>query len=120
MRTRVLHGHSKADLRNWHLHRVALEKLHRHPELMSAVLSLLDGWLRDEKLRASYSYLQQWRELLTTSPFEEMRALLLDTERGQALRQCSPLGPLLTPQERWQAFQEAGEPATPAASPALA
>jgi len=116
----MLHGHSKADLRNWHLHRVALEKLQRHPELLSAVLGLLDGWLGDDNLRSSRPWLEQWREMLTAWPFERMRATLLDPERGQTLRQCSPLGPVLTAQERWQALAEAGKPAAPETIPAPA
>ena len=116
----MAHGHSKADLRNWHLHRVALEKLQRHPELLPSVLSLLDNWLRDENFRPSRAWLGQRREMLTAWPFVKMRAILLDAERGQVLRQCSPLGPVLTPQERWQALEEAGRSGTLEAIPAPA
>lgn len=83
-----------------------MEKLERHPELLAAVLSLLDGWIRNEELRASRIGLEQWRQMLTRWPFEKVRALLLDPERGQVLRQCSPLGPVLTPRERWRAFPD--------------
>jgi hypothetical protein len=116
----MLHGHSKADLRNWHLHRVALEKLQQHPELLSSVLGLLDGWLGDDNLRCSRPWLEQWREMRTAWPFEKMRATLLDAERGQTLRQCSPLGLVLTAQERWQALREASRSASAETIPAPA
>ena len=109
----MAHGHSKADLRNWHLHRVALEKLQRHPELLASVLALLENWLRDENLRHTRTWLGQWREMLTAWPFAKLRARVLDAEGGQVLRQCSPLGPVLTPQERWRALEEAGKVALP-------
>jgi hypothetical protein len=109
----MAHGHSKADLRNWHVHRAALENLQRHPERLPSVLALLENWLRDESLGHARAWLDQWRELLTVRPFAEMRALVLDPERGQLLRQCSPLGPALTPQERWRALEEAGSVAAP-------
>jgi hypothetical protein len=100
------HGHAKADLRNRHLHQVALEKLHRHPELLSPVMALLDRWLEQESLRSSRPWLERWRELLTSRPFEQMSEVVLSEEEGQVLRQCSPLGPVLTVQERWKALQD--------------
>lgn len=103
----MAHGHSKADFRNWHLHQIALEMLQRHPERLTAVLALLENWLRDVKLSHAHRWLDQWREMLLRWPFSEMRSMVLDVEGGQALRQCSPLGPALTPRERWLALREA-------------
>jgi hypothetical protein len=108
----MAHSHSEADRRNRELHRVALEKLQRHPELLASVLSLLEKWLRDENLRHAHTWLGQWQEMLTAWPFAKMRSLVLDDERGQVLRQCSPLGPVLTPQERWRALAQAGTQAS--------
>jgi hypothetical protein len=101
------HGHAKADYRNLELHRTALGKLKSNPELLPAVLALLRRWLDDETLRPSWPHLRRWREALTEWPIERLEALVLDPEEGQVLRQCSPLGPVLTPRERSVAFMEA-------------
>lgn len=101
------HGHAKADHRNLALHRAALAKLERNPQLLTPVLALLDRWLKDEAQRSSWPHLHRWRALLTQWPFLQMASCVLDPEGGQVLRQCSPLGPVLSPQERWAAFKEA-------------
>jgi hypothetical protein len=100
------HGHARSDRRNLHLHRVALEKLAHHPELRRACLSLVDEWLGRREHEASRSWLLQWREMLSTWSLPEISAVVLDPEAGQTLRQCSPLAPVLTPQERWAALDE--------------
>jgi hypothetical protein len=38
-----------------------------------------------------------------------MREHVLDAEGGQVLRQCSPLAPVLTPQERWAVLKEVNQ-----------
>ncbi|HOY59324.1 MAG TPA: hypothetical protein PK640_14480 [Verrucomicrobiota bacterium] len=108
-----MHGHSKADLRNWQLHRAALDKLRQQPELLRSVLALLEGWLRDENLCASRAGLLQWQQMLTGWPLDRVRLAVLDAEQGQALRQCSPLGPVLTPKERWRVLEEIGTTTSP-------
>ena len=112
------HGHAKADLRHWYLHHAALEKLRLHPELLPLVLALLDRWLQQEELRPSRRWLEEWREMLTAWPHERMRTTVLDEAQGQMLRQCSPLGPVLTTLERWAALREVDSPAAPHGIPA--
>jgi hypothetical protein len=73
----MAHGHWKADVRNWHVHRVALAKLQEHPERLSSVLALLENWLRDENLSHARKWLTQWWEMLTAWPLIEMRAMVL-------------------------------------------
>lgn len=98
------HGHKRADARHLLLHRLALEKLRQHPELRAPVLELLDRWLADVSLRPSHRWLAQWREMLTSWPFDRLAEAVLDQKDGQTLRQCSPLGPVLSPRERWAAL----------------
>ena len=105
----MLHGHSKSDARHLHLHQVALEKLRREPALKTGVLELLERWLDDDRLRCSRSWLEEWRTMLLTWPFDRLTQVVLDAERGQSLRQCSPLAGVLTPQERWKAIEEVNE-----------
>lgn len=105
MKPKVPHGHHKAERRNHHLHRAALAKLREEPERKTAALELLERWLADERLESSRPWLLEWRALLTERTIDDIAAIVL-SEEGQALRQCSPLGPLLTPQERWKALAE--------------
>ena len=44
--------------------------------------------------------------MLTSWTLERVAETVLDPVRGQTLRQCSPLGPALTPAERWRALAE--------------
>jgi hypothetical protein len=44
--------------------------------------------------------------MLADWPIDRIAAVVLDPERGQTLRRCSPLGPALTPRERWTALAE--------------
>jgi hypothetical protein len=100
------HGHHRADARNLHLHRAALDKLRLQPELRRACLLLVEKWLEDAGSPAG-KWLRQWRDMLADWPAERMAEVVLDDEAGQTLRQCSPLGPVLTPQERWRLLEEA-------------
>jgi hypothetical protein len=100
------HGHARSDLRHLHLHRVAIAKLRKHPELRGACLVLLDDWLGQREHAASVPWLRQWREMLASWTTDELATVILDPEGGQTLRQCSPLAPVLTPQERWAALEE--------------
>jgi hypothetical protein len=100
------HGHAHADSRNLHLHRVAFDKLRQYPELLEPVVDLIGRWLADGLHEPSRHWLGKWREMLTTWPLERVVEVVLDAEHGQELRQCSPLAPVLTPQERWAALDE--------------
>jgi hypothetical protein len=100
------HGHERSDRRHLHLHRVAIEKLGRHPELRGSCLALVEQWLRRPEHAPSKPWLIQWREMLSSWPTQAIADAALDPETGQTLRQCSPLAPILTPQERWAALEE--------------
>lgn len=100
------HGHARSDLRHLHLHRVAMEKLRCHPELRRTCVALLDEWLGQKEHAASTQWLLQWREMLSSWTLQQIADVVLDPESGQTLRQCSPLAPVLTPQERWAALEE--------------
>jgi hypothetical protein len=104
------HGHSAADRRNLHLHRVALARLRARPELRAACVSLIDRWLADPDLDSAADALRRWREMLLDWPVERIEAVALSGDDGQELRQCSPLGPVLTPRERWHALAELALP----------
>ena len=100
------HGHAASDLRNLELHRVALDKLRMSPHLQQRCLALVDQWMARAEHRPALSYLERWREMLAGWPLERISAVVLDPEGGQALRQCSPLGSALSPQERWAILRD--------------
>jgi hypothetical protein len=83
-----------------------MEKLRRHPELRRSCIALLDEWLGQREHAASTPWLLQWREMLASWTVQQIVDVVLDPESGQTLRQCSPLAPVLTPQERWAALEE--------------
>jgi hypothetical protein len=103
------HGHFVTDRRSLELHRAAFEKLRGRPELKARVLELVERWLGLEELASSRQWLGEWREMLESWSVERMTARVLDEEGGQVLRQCSPLAPVLTPQERWGILRRVNE-----------
>jgi hypothetical protein len=112
------HGHAKADARHLHLHRVALAKLRAHPELCDSIVDLIDRWLADDPSHPSAEWLQEWRVMLTSWPFERLVERVLDEDGGQVLRQTSPLAGVLTARERWAALDEVNRRLATARAPA--
>ena len=99
------HGHDRADRRNLHLHRAALDNLRLRPELRAPCLRLVEAWLARPD-HPALPWLRKWQQMLADWPVDRLAEAVLDAERGQTLRQCSPLGPVLTPQERWRLLAE--------------
>jgi len=105
----IRHGHSRSDERSLALHGAAFEKLRQRPELKGRVLQLVARWLGQEELQSSRRWLEEWRDMLTSWTLEAVREHILDEERGQVLRQCSPLSPVFTPRERWAVLKHVNE-----------
>ncbi len=80
--------HSTSDLQSLLLTEAALEALRREPSRLEAVLATLDHW---ETVAAASSkpLRDEWRSILTSG---EWGRALARTDRGQQLRQASPLG----------------------------
>ena len=102
----MVHGHTKADARNLWLHRAALRKLREQPELRQPCLALVNRWLGEPEQAPSVRWLQRWREMLESWTDDRIAEIALDEKAGQTLRQCSPLGPALSPRERWRLLAE--------------
>jgi hypothetical protein len=99
------HGHERADERNLALHRLALEKLRLEPvDGRRRARELLDRWSAMPHLSRQLPFLLEWRRLLELSP-EELESTIL-SESGQQLRQCSPLGVLISPRERFELYEK--------------
>ncbi len=85
------------------LHRATVEKLRRHPGLLSAVRRNIESICRanpslQEKLR-------EWEMLLDQGPEKLFTAMLDESERGQEFRKSSPIAGVLTNEERWRYFR---------------
>lgn len=100
------HGHAKSDARNLWLHRAALRNLAAHPTLRQRCLASLERWLTNPAFRSSRPHLEEWKEMLLYWSDAAISAVILDDEKGQTLRQCSPLAPTLTVAERWHLLAE--------------
>lgn len=97
---------SRSERRHRHLHRVAFDKLAADPKLRTDCLLLVGRWLADPAQAHARPWLETWRRMLADWTIDRMRAAVLDPDEGQTLRRCSPLAPVLSPQERWAALAE--------------
>ncbi len=99
------HGHARADERNLAVHRLALDKLKAAPEEGARkILEVLDRWLVMPHLKRQEPLLREWQNVVKM-PLPEIEARIL-SESGQQLRQCSPLGVLITSQERFAVYRK--------------
>jgi hypothetical protein len=84
------------------LHREALARARRQPELIDQALKVLVRWDQQRGVTASEPYLQQWKSLLTQGVDAVERATCTTSDLAATLRNTSPLGFILTVQERKQ------------------
>jgi hypothetical protein len=99
--------HRLAEARSLAAHRVIAERLLANPELLEHARARVDGWLAERS--ASDHYAMAWRELLAGDPESVARAIVEDSERARALRQCTPFAGVLDPRERWQLWAQVRE-----------
>ena len=65
--------------------------------------SVCERWVAQGNVPA-----REWMSILMR-PWEEVRRVLLDdSDEGQRLRQSDPFCGILTPEERWTIYREAG------------
>lgn len=88
--------HRISDWQSLRLNQAAIDALKQQPERLQAVLATLDHWDAVAP-QASKPLRDAWREIVLGGLWE--RALAAD-DRGQQLRQCSPLGRALPAQRR--------------------
>ena len=98
------HGHAKAEERNLALHRLALQKIKHDPSQIAKVFELLDRWSAMPHLKRQAALLGAWRRILGL-PVDQLEAAVLSDD-AQQLRQCSPLGILITAQERFAVYRD--------------
>jgi hypothetical protein len=83
-------------------HQAIAAKIRAQPELRAVAVENIVRWTARNDYPASVlRALQQWRELLTSTPLEQLLAALTDpSERGHRIRQNTPFAGLLTAEER--------------------
>jgi hypothetical protein len=70
---------------------------------------LLDDWLSRPDLARTAPLFRRWREALEL-PVDELEDLIINDPNHQLI-QCSPMGVLITPQERFAVYRELCPPA---------
>lgn len=94
--------HRASDEQSLRLTEVALQRLRAQPELEAQVRATLDHWDRVAPL-ASKPLRDTWRRILDDRDW----ALALErSDRGQQLRQASPLGRALDAPTRWSIIRQ--------------
>lgn len=93
--------HRVSDWQSLRLNQAAIDALQRHPERLQAVLATLDHW-DTVAPQTSKPLRDEWREIVLGGLWE--RALALD-DRGQQLRQSSPLGRALPAGQRLEVIR---------------
>jgi hypothetical protein len=90
--------HAVSDEQSLRLTEAAVAALRQRPALVTQVMGTLERW--DRVAPAGSKHLRdRWRDILASGQWD---LALARSEQGQQLRQASPLGRALTPQQRWQ------------------
>lgn len=89
-------SHHVSDTQSLRLNQAAVDLLMQQPGLRGLALATLDHWDRVAPID-SKPLRDEWRDILLRGPLDRA---LARTDRGQQLRQASPLGRLLPPAHR--------------------
>ena len=93
-------GHPEIDRKVFELTKIAVAKIDRDPSLVQIGLDNIERWTRQ---KGGYLPLchAEWKTLIETRPWVELRRLLLeDSDEGQRLRSSHPFKGLVTATER--------------------
>lgn len=92
--------HRNLDQRSLALHRLVAEKIRQDQSLLLMAQSTLTRWRCTASPR-TFVYLDAWQQLLNQGMEVCLAAATEESERGDALRQASPLSCLLSPRDRF-------------------
>jgi hypothetical protein len=92
--------HHEIDLRSLALHRLVADKIRHDMSLLEKARATLKRWHATASPR-TFAYLDVWQSLLDDDVEHCLAVATEQTQRGDALRQASPLACLLTNQERF-------------------
>jgi hypothetical protein len=92
--------HQEIDLRSLALHRLVADKIRQDLSLLDKARAALKRWHAIAS-PGTFGYLDAWQGLLDDDVEACLAVATEQSERGDALRQASPLACLLTNQERF-------------------
>ena len=92
--------HPELDDRSRALHALVAEKVRQDPERLNHARAVLARW-RETVCANTQPYMLEWERILGSSTDEILAIAVENSQRGDALRQCSPLACILSPRERW-------------------
>jgi hypothetical protein len=99
--------HRLAEARSLAAHQLIADRLVNEPRLVDIARERVASWLVDGSVARAYA--QAWREILAGDIPSIRRALVDDSERGRALRQCTPFAGAIDPRTRWQLWARVRE-----------
>jgi hypothetical protein len=88
-------------------HRLAVSRLRADPGRMAEVRALLQRWRQQAGPNRSDLYWDEWEKLLALPLDEFEHVICADGEHATTLRSVSPIGVLISEQERRQLLSEA-------------
>ncbi len=86
-------------------HREAVARLREQPLLLQQALQTLDRWESQEAAKVSQTYRDEWRRLIHSGVSAIEKQVCNDSEHATTLRSVSPLGFVLSAEERIQIRQ---------------
>jgi hypothetical protein len=86
-------------------HRHAIARLREEPQLIEKALQTLDRWEAQGAQAGSQIYRDEWRKLLRSGVTAIEKQVCNETEHAITLRSVSPLGFVMSEQERFQIRQ---------------
>lgn len=96
-----MNGHLRHDLRSLALHQEAVRVLREHPEKAARALEVLTRWQAKGDVHTMPLW-DEWRRIIESALWD---MAVEDSDRGQQLRQASPLGFVLSDDQRNAIFQ---------------
>jgi hypothetical protein len=99
--------HRLAEARSLAAHQLIANRLAAEPGLLDMARARVDSWLADGSVARAYA--RAWREILDGDIPSIRIALVDDSERGRALRQCTPFAGAIDPRTRWRLWARVRE-----------
>jgi hypothetical protein len=100
--------HIRIEERSIALHRAVAERIRSNPGLVEKARENLQRYLEQAAQKGAVppGSLFEWQDILKNRPLEEVLEFMISTsEKARRLRQSSPFGGILTPQERWKIYE---------------
>lgn len=99
--------HQDLDRRSLDIHRFLMRRLVAEPYRLSDLKDQWDFWLSLPHFSCSQLYIDAWLKAIEEGVDAVVRLATDESDFGQAIRQCSPVGVLWeSPKERWEFLRE--------------